>query len=352
MQLEKIAWIMLFWFFVSQCLYFYEYIALKYNNCTPLHADFQTLYIANLLGVLIAGLVGGVILVNAIEPWLRNKPYGIALTLIFFVYSMISILITSIIGAYMMSQQSSGPFLFSNLVVFVIKYCTTIEFIKNYIVWLIVLLITIIILLVNDKYGPGVFRDFLLGKYFQPQREERIFMFLDLRSSTTIAEKLEEEKYFNFIKELFKDVTPSILLAKGEIYQYVGDEIVISWKMKNGTKNANCINCFFEIQQALNQKAEAYKEKYDVIPEFKAGLHYGYVMAGEVGVVKRDIVYSGDVLNTAARIQSKCNESGVDILLSKFLLDKLALPPHLFEPKRIGDMLLRGKQRKVVLYTV
>ena len=45
-----------------------------------------------------------------------------------------------------------------------------------------------VLLLVNDKYGPGVFRDFLLGRYFQPKREERIFMFLDIKSSTTIAE--------------------------------------------------------------------------------------------------------------------------------------------------------------------
>ena len=66
-------------------------------------------------------------------------------------------------------------------------------------------------------------------------------MFLDLRSSTAIAEKLGEERYFNFIKDVFKDVTPAIIYAKGEIYQYVGDEIVVSWKMNNGIENANCL---------------------------------------------------------------------------------------------------------------
>ena len=76
------------------------------------------------------------------------------------------------------------------------------------------------------------------------------------------------------------------------------------------------------------------------------------MMAGEVGVVKRDIAYSGDVLNTTARIQSMCNELGVNVLLSQFLLDKLALRSHLFNPKRIGEMLLRGKEEKVTLYTV
>jgi len=191
-----------------------------------------------------------------------------------------------------------------------------------------------------------------LGRYFHPRREERIFMFLDLRSSTSIAEKLGEEQYFNFLKEVFEHATPGILNTKGQVYQYVGDEIVISWKTDRGKENANCIQCFFNIQGALMNKADYYKEKYGVVPEFKAGLHYGDVMAGEIGVVKREIAYSGDVLNTTARIQSKCNELGVNILLSKFLVNRLNLLPGSFEPRLIGDIALRGKEQSLELFTV
>jgi adenylate cyclase len=177
-------------------------------------------------------------------------------------------------------------------------------------------------------------------------------MFLDLRSSTSIAEKLGEVLYFNFLKEVFQHATPSILYSKGEIYQYVGDEIVISWKTYEGTENANCIQRFFDIQSSLNKKLDYYNEKYGVVPEFKAGLHYGYVMAGEIGMVKREIAFSGDVLNTTSRIQSKCNELGVNILLSKFLLDKLNLSPDTYTPKLMGDIVLRGKEQSLSLYTV
>ena len=138
---------------------------------------------------------------------------------------------------------------------------------------------TLIALLVNDKYGPGIFVSFLLGKYFHPKREERIFMFLDLRGATTIAEQLGESKYFNFLKDVFRDATPEILSSKGEIYQYVGDEIVISWKKDSGTLNANCLQCFFDIQQKLLDKASYYRENYNgIVPEFKAGLHFGFVI--------------------------------------------------------------------------
>jgi adenylate cyclase len=229
---------------------------------------------------------------------------------------------------------------------------TSVAQVTVYVFWLIVVALTLIALQINDKYGPGVFGSFLLGKYFHPKREERIFMFLDLRGSTTIAEKLGESAYFNFLKDLFRDVTPGILDSKGEIYQYVGDEVVISWKNTVGVAKANCIQCYLNIQQILFEKRSYYQEKYHgIVPEFKAGLHSGYVMVGEIGIVKREIAYSGDVLNTTARIQSKCNELGVNILLSKNLKQRLNLPESM-DIIPIGELPLRGKQEAVMLYTL
>ncbi len=176
-------------------------------------------------------------------------------------------------------------------------------------------------------------------------------MFLDLRGSTSIAEKLGEESYFLLIQELFREVTPAILENRGQIYQYVGDEIVISWPVKVGLNQGRCINCFLVIEQMLREKAAYFEEKYGHQPTFKAGLHYGHVMAGEVGVVKREITFSGDVLNTTARIQSKCNELGVNVLISEKLVK--ALPPTIQMAARVlGAFPLRGKDAQVVVYTI
>lgn len=178
-------------------------------------------------------------------------------------------------------------------------------------------------------------------------------MFLDLRNSTAIAEKLGEQKYFNFIRQVYKDITPAILNSQGEIYQYVGDEVVISWPPKTGIRNSNIIKCFFEIQESLKVRGPYYDKEYDGIrPEFKAGLHYGNVMAGEVGVLKREIAYSGDVLNTTARIQAKCNELGVNLLISKPLVEFMNPIKSEEHPTEIGDIALRGKQQRVKLYTL
>jgi len=347
----KVLWITFSWLIISQFLFFYENQVLSYFDCNPEIYNFTNFYFTNLIATTTAGIIGGTFVVQLMENWLRNLPYLRALFYIFVSFTLVFLLVTIVGGLFLSSQQLEKSIVSSEVRNAIWKHLVEVKYLRSYFAWLFIVLGSLIVLMVNDKYGPGVFVDFLLGKYFKPRREERIFMFLDLRSSTTIAEKLGEEKYFNFIKDVFRDATPSILDARGEIYQYVGDEIVVSWKMENGQKNANCLRCFFDVQEALQLKKKYYREKYGVNPEFKAGLHYGFVMAGEVGVVKRDIAFSGDVLNTAARIQAKCNELKVNILFSKYLLDKLALPPHVFEPRKMGDMLLRGKNQTVVLYT-
>ena len=164
--------------------------------------------------------------------------------------------------------------------------------------------------------------------------------------------KIGEERYFHFLKDVFRHASQDLLNAKGEIYQYVGDEIAVSWKMKEGTENANCLRCFFDVVTDLRRRSPYYIGTFGVIPEFKAGFHYGPVMVGEMGIVKRDIAFSGDVLNTASSIQDKCNELGVDVLLSKHLLNKLNLPSNIFKTKEIGNLMLRGKQQEVDLCTV
>ena len=301
-----------------------------------------------------AGLIGGTFMVFFWESWLRTKPYGRALVNIAWSFKALIFLVVALIsGLFFNASQLGVPLMSKEVWQTLWTQFISVDQFLVYLFWLCVVIITLIGLSVNDKYGPGVFKSFILGKYFHPKREERIFMFLDLRSSTSIAEQLGEEKYFNFLKDTFMDVTPAILNSKGQIYQYVGDEIVISWKTDSGTKNANCLQCFFDIEKCLLDKAAHYKENYNgIVPKFKAGLHYGDVMVGEIGIVKRDIVYSGDVLNTAARIQSKCNELGKDIVLSKYLLEKLEPLPNPFKSVALGEMELRGKQKSVMLYTV
>ncbi len=204
---------------------------------------------------------------------------------------------------------------------------------------------------VSENIGQGVLANFFTGKYHSPKEEERIYMFLDMKSSTTIAESLGHVRYFEMLREYYADLSDPIMNYSGEIYQYVGDEIVVSWKLKNGLQNNNCIQCFFAMKAALNKQTRKYNEKFGLLPGFKAGFHLGKVTTGEIGVIKKEIIFTGDVLNTTARIQGLCNMYKVDILVSDDLRKKLTLNSH-FQIDALGENELRGRDEKIKLFTI
>lgn len=202
---------------------------------------------------------------------------------------------------------------------------------------------------ISQKFGVGVLEKMLLGQYQKPYSENRIFMFLDLKSSTSIAEQLGHEQYGRFIQRLFSEITNIVRRYEAEVYQYAGDEIILTWTAERGLKNNNCLHLFFAFREKLNRKQLYYHKRFGVVPKFKAGIDVGKVTRVEVGEIKRDIGYYGDVLNTAARVQSKCNELGKDLLISARLHELLPKDKN-YQFEYLGELPLKGKQSEVGIY--
>lgn len=204
---------------------------------------------------------------------------------------------------------------------------------------------------VNKKYGPGVILPLLFGRYRDPKEEDRIFMFMDLKSSTTTAEELGHLKYSSFIRDCFSDINEVLYPYRAQVYQYVGDEIVVTWPESEGLKEHFCLRFYFACQKQFHDHADYYQSNYGLLPEFKAGVHAGKVTSVEIGEYKRDIAYHGDTLNTASRIQGVCNEYKKNFIGSKDLLDKVGSHPNLYI-EDIGLVQLKGKVTKVGLVSI
>jgi adenylate cyclase len=202
---------------------------------------------------------------------------------------------------------------------------------------------------VNLFLGYNNLSRLLRGKFYTPHEEERIFMFLDLQSSTMHAEKLGHIKYSKMIQDCFNDLGV-VVENESEIYQYVGDEVILTWKLHDGLKNQNCIHAFYNFKKELFKKKSYYLEKYNCVPFFKAGINEGIVTVTEVGKYKKEIAYHGDTINTAARIQGKCNTLSQEVLISKNLKDKLNVTKLNFS--KHDNVVLKGKEKKVVIYSV
>ena len=199
--------------------------------------------------------------------------------------------------------------------------------------------------------GEKTFRNLLLGKYRKPRAEKRIFMFIDMKDSTTHAEQLGHVKFTRLIQECFRDFGLISRKRKVDIYQYIGDEVVVSWYIKPGIKDQNCLRLFFDFQERLVKKWPGYLRKYNIKPVFKAGVHSGHVTVAEIGLFKRGIEYLSDVLNTASRIQDLCNQYQADLLISKDVFEQLDENTD-FKMEIIQNVGLKGKEQKMDIFSV
>jgi len=203
----------------------------------------------------------------------------------------------------------------------------------------------------NRMLGPGTLANLLLGRYHRPVAEDRIFMFLDLNDSTRIAAALGPLRFNEFKNDFFHDIAEPVLETRGQIYQYVGDEAVVTWKVAQGLRQANCLRCVFLVNERIHERRARYLDRYGLVPEFKAGLHGGPVVTAEIGDIKKDIVHSGDTVNTAARVEAQCRPLERRVLVSEALLRWCGVPPEL-DAEDMGERELRGKSEALRLFSL
>ena len=179
--------------------------------------------------------------------------------------------------------------------------------------------------------------------------EKRIVMFIDLKDSTPIAEKLNTLDYFKFIRGFIELVSNALMQSHGRIYQYVGDEIVVSWIYT--PKNAKrCMDALIETRKKIQKNGERFRRRFNIVPEFRVGIHIGEVTVGEIGVLKKDIAMSGDTMNTTARIRTACSELNHRFIVSKDVIDSLDLKE--WQSESLGIIDLKGKKEGIELFAL
>ena len=313
----------------------------KSNNLITVHieATFMGLFLGLILAYLdqIRVRIFGRKMVFGILILIKAISYFIS---IIFIITLVAFIFLLVLGAnFNEALFRIGSFLSSTYFLTIVIYGATISFLFSFIKQ------------VDSKFGPGNLFNMLIGKYHQPRIEDRIFLFIDLKNATGYAEKLGHLKYSRLIQDCFYDITPVIKMHQGEIYQYVGDEIVITWKSIIGIKHINCVHLYFKFMEKLQQRSVYYISKYGFVPEFKAGMNSGHITVAEVGILKREIAYHGDTINTASRIQEQCNKYGKCFLISGQLYKRLGINED-YNIINLDSAILKGKDKPIELYSV
>src|SRR5882672_3037792 len=222
-----------------------------------------------------------------------------------------------------------------------------------------VLMATIFVLLGNAIFvlqmsrlvGERTLREIVFGRYHRSRTEERFFLFVDIAGSTPLAERIGPDAVHRFLGEVFRLASDPIDDHRGEVYQYVGDEIVITWTVAEGRDGARPVACFFGIEQALARAAPEFEREFGAVPRLRAALHGGPVIAGEVGGSRRAIVYHGDVMNTTSRIEQATRDLERQFLVSGDALGRLGNLEG-FACENLGLQQLRGRAAAMRVYAV
>ncbi len=177
--------------------------------------------------------------------------------------------------------------------------------------------------------GFGTLRSLVTGRYVQPRREQRAFLLIDMKDSTGMAERLGGVLFHELLNDFFRNVAEAALECEAEIHKYVGDEAILTWKAGGALADGDCLRCPFLARSLIEGQRKAYLAKYGAVPSFRASIHYGEIVAGEIGDVRREIAYVGDTLNVAARLLEAAKDLGHDVLVSDDLLAHTTLPAGL-----------------------
>ena len=200
--------------------------------------------------------------------------------------------------------------------------------------------------------GNGILISLFTGRYHRPRIEERIVLFLDVKGSTRLAERLGDKQFHRFLNRVFFDVGDPVAEAGGEIYRYVGDEIIATWTMKRGVREAACLRCVFAIEDALAARHAHYLAEFGAAPQLRGAIHAGALVIGEMGDWKREIVMLGDTMNTAARIEDVCRAKHCDYIASAAVLERIGELPPGMRAESLGPVELPGKNAGISLFAL
>ncbi|QPF85254.1 adenylate/guanylate cyclase domain-containing protein [Bradyrhizobium genosp. L] len=195
---------------------------------------------------------------------------------------------------------------------------------------------------IANLIGPRVFLNFVSGRYHSPVEENRFVLFVDIAGSTGLAERLGGIGIHRFLDRTFRLLTESVVDYRGEVLNYIGDEVIVTWPEQSGALDCRPLKCFVAMRRALQKAAAQFEREFGAVPQIRGSLHFGSVIVGEIGDVKPAIVFNGDVMNTAARLEELSRKVDGGFLASRAAMARFASTPP-FPMQELGTLPIRGR---------
>lgn len=186
-------------------------------------------------------------------------------------------------------------------------------------------------------------------------------LFADLRSFTSVSEKMDAKSVFRFLNRLLAVVVPAIAQNGGSVDKFLGDGTLSLF-----SEAANALSAARAIQVAvrelnLRNDSDRFGNPWPQV-KLGVGIHTGYTILGCLGTATRlDATVVGDAVNLASRVESLTKGMAVDILATAATVDaalgeagacasgKADFAPLL---RNMGEVLVEGKERPTLVFQV
>jgi adenylate cyclase len=199
-----------------------------------------------------------------------------------------------------------------------------------------------LLLSITNLIGARALLNFITGRYHHPTEEERFVLFVDISGSTGLAQRLGGIGIHRFLDRTFRLLTRPVVEFRGEVLDYVGDEVIVTWPAQRGAVDHRPLRCFMAMRDELARAADDMWRDFGTAPQIRGSLHFGPVIVGEIGDVKRAIAFNGDVMNTAARLEQLSQDVDGGFLASRAAMERLAgAPPCVI--CEVGRLPIRGR---------
>lgn len=171
-------------------------------------------------------------------------------------------------------------------------------------------------------------------------------LFTDIRSFTTLSEKMTAAQNFRFLNSYLQRMGPLIHKNNGFIDKFIGDAIMALFPDSPQQALEAAVDMRRELNEYNRQRVEEGQEEINI----GIGLHSGHLMLGTVGSDSRlDTTVIGDTVNLASRLESMTKTFRISILVSDAV--RSLLPPgHVFKLREIDTVRVKGRTVPVVIY--
>ena len=206
------------------------------------------------------------------------------------------------------------------------------------------------------KVSPDVMNELLKSgteEILAPKEKEITIFFSDVRSFTTISEKLgDPKKLIELLNIYMTPMVEMITSHKGTIDKFIGDAIMAYWNAPNDVKNHADEAVSSAIDQLIKLKEinKILRKKFDLEINIGMGINSGVSTIGEMGSAGRaDYTVIGDSVNLASRLEGLNKPYKTHIIISEFTKNLLK---NSYAIRELDLVRVKGKKKAVAIFEV